>query len=61
MQAIDGVEISSWSDVVEVIRKNPENELTFSIERNGKDLEIPVTPKVNKDEDGEIHWDHWCV
>jgi regulator of sigma E protease len=53
VQAVEGVEISSWSDVVEVIRKNPENELTFSIERDGNDLEIPVTPRVTKLEDGE--------
>jgi regulator of sigma E protease len=53
VQAVEGVEISSWSDVVEVIRKNPENELLFSIERDGSDLEIPVTPRVNKLEDGE--------
>ena len=45
VQAIDGAEISSWSDVVEVIRKNPEKEITFSIEREGNNLEVPVTPR----------------
>ena len=29
VHSIDGIEISSWLDVVEVIRKNPDNELTF--------------------------------
>ena len=36
VQAIDNVEISNWSDVVEVIRKSPEKEITFSIERDGE-------------------------
>ncbi|WP_428908630.1 RIP metalloprotease RseP [Niallia sp. Krafla_26] len=54
VHSIDGVEISSWTDVVEVIQKNPEKELIFSIERNGEDLEIPVTPKENKLEDGKV-------
>jgi regulator of sigma E protease len=51
--SIDDAEISSWTDVVEVIRKNPENELTFLIERNGQELEIPVTPKASQLEDGQ--------
>ena len=29
VHSIDDVEISSWLDVVEVIRENPDNELTF--------------------------------
>ena len=54
VQAIDNVEISSWSDVVEVIRKNPEKEITFSIEREGNNLEVPITPRLSKLENGEI-------
>lgn len=44
IQTINGSEISSWSDVVEVIRKNPNEKLDFSVQRNQKDLEIVVTP-----------------
>jgi regulator of sigma E protease len=44
IQTINGSEISSWSDVVEVIRKNPNEKLDFSILRDKKDLEITVTP-----------------
>jgi regulator of sigma E protease len=44
IQTINGSEISSWSDVVEVIRKNPNEKLDFSIHRNQKDLDIIVTP-----------------
>jgi membrane-associated protease RseP (regulator of RpoE activity) len=53
VQSIDDVEISSWLDVVEVIRENPDHELTFYVERNGETLKIPVTPQVNKLEDGQ--------
>lgn len=44
IQTINGSEISSWSDVVEVIRKNPNEKLDFSVQRDQKDLEIVVTP-----------------
>ena len=45
VQSINGSEISSWSDVVEIIRKNPNEKLDFSIIRDGKEKEIPVTPQ----------------
>ncbi len=44
VQTIEGAEISSWSDVVEIIQRNPENELDFLIDRNGETMEISVTP-----------------
>ena len=53
VQAIDNVEISGWSDVVEVIRKSPEKEITFSIEREGNTLDVPITPRLSKLENGE--------
>lgn len=53
VQAIDGTEISYWKEVVQIIRENPNNEIVFSIQRDGNDLDIPVTPKVNKLEDGQ--------
>jgi regulator of sigma E protease len=52
VQSISGSEISSWSDVVDVIRHNPNKKLDFSIDRNGKSLEIPVTP-IEKVVDGK--------
>lgn len=45
VQSINGSEISTWSDVVEIIRKSPDKKLDFSIIRNGKDMDIDVTPK----------------
>lgn len=52
VNSVDGAEISSWSDVVEIIRQNPNKELEFSVDRNGEELTIPVTPKV-QDVEGE--------
>jgi len=52
VQAINGAEIGAWPDVVEIIRKNPENELMFSIERAGEEMDIPVIPNVSKDAEG---------
>ncbi|EWG11992.1 RIP metalloprotease RseP [Cytobacillus firmus] len=52
VQSVDGAEISSWSDVVEIIRKNPSEELEFLVERNGQEHTISVTPKV-QDVEGE--------
>lgn len=47
VQSISGNEISSWKDVVEIIRKSPNKELEFIIERDGETLELPVTPEEN--------------
>jgi regulator of sigma E protease len=44
VHSIDGSEISSWSDVVEIIRENPNEKLDFMITRNGTEQEIQVTP-----------------
>lgn len=44
VQSIEGSEITSWTDVVEIIRKNPNKELDFSIIRDGSEKEIQVTP-----------------
>lgn len=52
--SIDGSEISSWEDIVEVIQKHPGEELMFTVERNHKTMDIAVTPKAEKDGDVEI-------
>jgi regulator of sigma E protease len=52
VQSISGTEISSWTDVVEMIRKSPNKELEFIVERNGKTVELPVTPEL-KEVEGE--------
>lgn len=52
VHSVDGAEISSWSDVVEVIQKNPGKELDFFLERDGQELTIPVVPKEQELDDG---------
>jgi regulator of sigma E protease len=54
VESIDGAEISTWTDVVEIIRQSPNKELQFSIVRDGKTFEIPVTPREMKAEDQTI-------
>lgn len=45
--AIDGTAVDSWSDMVATIRESGENTLRFDIHRDGQELAIDVTPKVN--------------
>lgn len=52
VQSINGAEITSWQDVVEIIRKNPNKPLNFSILRGSQEKEIQVTP-VEKTVDGK--------
>ncbi|MGJ7921028.1 RIP metalloprotease RseP [Neobacillus sp. LXY-4] len=54
VQSIEGAEITTWTDVVEMIRKNPNKELEFTIQRDGETLEIPVTPEEKEVEGGKI-------
>ena len=44
--SIDNQDIVNWEEMVNIIQQNGEQELLFSIERGGQQLEIPVTPKV---------------
>lgn len=46
IHSVNDAEISSWQDVVEMIRNSPNKELQFLVERNGQELSIPVTPNV---------------
>jgi regulator of sigma E protease len=48
VQSINGAEISSWNDVVEIIQQSPGKELDFILSRNGEELEIPVTPEARE-------------
>jgi regulator of sigma E protease len=54
VETIDGAEISTWTDVVEIIRKSPNKDLKFSVTRDGQSLEIPVTPKEVESEEEKI-------
>ncbi|MBD8068265.1 RIP metalloprotease RseP [Bacillus sp. PS06] len=45
VRQIEGQEVHTWEDIVEIIRANPETELEFTVERNATTQEIAVTPK----------------
>ncbi|RFU71383.1 RIP metalloprotease RseP [Peribacillus saganii] len=45
VQSINGQEVNSWADIQETIQQNPGKEIEFVVERDGKTLEVPVTPK----------------
>lgn len=54
VQSIKGSEVSTWEDVVQLIRKNPNKQLDFSIVRAGKAMDIPVTPEARTSENQTI-------
>ncbi|MDZ5473444.1 RIP metalloprotease RseP [Bacillus sp. 31A1R] len=54
VQSVGGAEVSSWADVVEIIRKSPEKQLDFIVEREGSEITIPVTPKEQEVEGEKI-------
>ncbi len=42
--AIDGKPLENWRDLTSVIQKNPNQELMFTVDRNGDVFQVPVTP-----------------
>ncbi|WP_144719603.1 M50 family metallopeptidase [Agrococcus jejuensis] len=56
--AIDGAPIASWADVQAGIRDDAGQELTFTVERDGADVDLQVTPLATEryvtDADGQI-------
>uniref|UniRef100_A0A7C4AJX2 Zinc metalloprotease n=1 Tax=Thermodesulfovibrio aggregans TaxID=86166 RepID=A0A7C4AJX2_9BACT len=45
---IDGIKISNWFDMAQLIQQKPERSLNFKIERNGKLTELTVTPQAKE-------------
>ncbi|MGE5701166.1 MAG: RIP metalloprotease RseP [Clostridia bacterium] len=50
---IDAKPVTSWTEIVDIVSKSPDQTLTFSIERNGKLHQIPVHVE-NKEKVGKI-------
>ncbi|HHY74659.1 MAG TPA: RIP metalloprotease RseP [Bacillus bacterium] len=44
--SIDNVAITNWEEMVGIIQKNAEKPLHFIVDRNGKQLDFEVTPKL---------------
>ncbi len=42
---IDGIRMNDWDSVVSTINAHPQKQLTFHIQRNKKDLFIPIVPE----------------
>jgi regulator of sigma E protease len=47
--AIDGQPIRTWSELVSIVTRSPDRPLKFSVVRNGKPLDVTVTPKPTPD------------
>src|SRR5690349_4954860 len=47
--AIDGRAIATWSDLVGVVNQSPERKLRFTVVRQGRTLDVDVTPKATQD------------
>ena len=43
--AINNESVTSWEEIVDIIKVNANEELLFLVERNGQSVNIPVTPK----------------
>ncbi|MFT9847821.1 RIP metalloprotease RseP [Aneurinibacillus sp. REN35] len=54
--SIDGKQMGSWRDIVQVVSTSPGKELTFIIERGAEQFSLPVTPakEVQKQGDKEV-------
>lgn len=53
VQAIDGTEVTTWNEMVQVIQANPEQELLLSVEHaDGTTEEIAVVPEESEAQDG---------
>lgn len=53
VKAINGEKMNNWAEIQSTIQKNAGKELDFTIERDGVDKQITVTPKKVKDSAGE--------
>ncbi|MCM3110118.1 RIP metalloprotease RseP [Lederbergia lenta] len=53
--SIDGAEVSSFMDITEIVRAHPQEELVFTVDRDGQTMDIAVTPEkfVAEEEGGE--------
>nr|WP_279326607.1 RIP metalloprotease RseP [Bacillus kexueae] len=48
VKSIDGQSVDEWTDVVTIVRANPEKELSFVIERNGETVQLEVIPEARE-------------
>lgn len=51
--SIDGAEVNTFTDMTEIVRAHPEEELIFTVERDNRTFDIAVTPKKEVGENEE--------
>ncbi|MGM0768918.1 MAG: RIP metalloprotease RseP [Pseudomonadota bacterium] len=53
IQAVNGDPVANWFELVELIRKAPEQSLELTVERAGEPMDVTVTPESRTADDGE--------
>ena len=48
VRSIDGTPIESFTDIPRLIASNPDRQLVFVIERQGAEMSIPITPRLEE-------------
>jgi regulator of sigma E protease len=51
VKSINGEPVWRWDDMRSIIERNPDKALTFSVQREGKDLTLVATPTTNDQKD----------
>lgn len=51
IKTIDGTKVETFRDIAGIVSIRPEQELTFAIERDGKEVQLVVVPKLTKSQD----------
>jgi regulator of sigma E protease len=54
IRSINGVPVYEWGEIVEQVRKNPNQGMQFTVERNNRLVEIDVIPASRKQGDEEV-------
>lgn len=54
IQAIDGKNTSTWKDVVDIVRENPDKEITLQVKRDNEQFNVKVTPTLDKEGKDEV-------
>lgn len=54
IQAIDGKNTSTWKDVVDIVRENPNKEITLQVKRDNEQFNVKVTPTLDKEGKDEV-------
>ncbi|MEY8370495.1 RIP metalloprotease RseP [Aerococcaceae bacterium 50-4] len=51
--AIDGQNVETFDDMQAIVQSNPDQSLTFTINRDGQEINLAVTPQATETESGE--------